>query len=278
MEVKPGYYTNISNDDYHSGPGISKSHLDEICVSPLHYWARYIDPDRQPERKTPALILGDAIDKAILEPDLVAQHFAVMPEVDGRTKEGKEVKALFMHENAGKTFLSPEEHKLIIACRDAVHRHPVAGGLLRGGQAQAAFYAIDPDTGELIKCKTDMLHNSGMVVDLKTTEDASPDAFAGSLRKYRYFVQEPWYRDTIKLAVGEAPQRFVFVAVEKKWPHAIGVYFVPEEDVGRGRAVARRDLLRIHQHKQSNTWPDYGMTPVALPLPDWSRRAIDNEF
>ena len=52
-------FVDIDNDAYHAGPGVSKSHLDLIAKkSPLHYWDRYINPDREPEEKTVPMIFG----------------------------------------------------------------------------------------------------------------------------------------------------------------------------------------------------------------------------
>jgi hypothetical protein len=117
-----------------------------------------------------------------------------------------------------------------------------------------------------------------MVVDLKTTVDASEGAFARSANTYRYFVQDPWYCDVIRTAIGEAPSHFVFLAIEKDWPHAIGIYFLDDEDVDRGRKTGRRDLHRIIQWRDAQDWPDYATHPKPIALPIWARQQIDMEI
>ena len=270
--ILPGFYQNITGGDYHSGPGISKSHLDQAAVSGLHYWAKYIDPNREPEKATPAKILGDATHKAILEPDLLTKRYIARPDgIDGRTKEGKAALAELQAQAAGRTILSADDYKTVVAVRDAVHRHPLASGLLKNGAAEQSFYAVDDETGELVKCRTDWLCTTGLVVDVKTTDDASPSAFARSVGNYRYHVQDAWYSDVMKAAVGEPPSHFVFIAVEKEWPHAIGVYFLSDEDRATGRSLARRDLTRILQCRSAGIWPDFASEPVELRLPAWAR-------
>ena len=32
----------LTNEQYHAGPGISKSKLDAIAISPLNYWDQYV--------------------------------------------------------------------------------------------------------------------------------------------------------------------------------------------------------------------------------------------
>lgn len=261
----------MSNDEYHAGPGISKSHLDTIAgKSPLHYWAKYLDPNRVREEPTPAMQLGSAIHCAILEPDLLAAQYVANPGIDRRSNAGKAEYAAFCAEHAGKVILPDEDYQACLRVRDAVLLHPVVRGLLAGGKAEQSFFAIDRETGELIKCRTDYLHDSGaLVVDVKSTDDASPTGFAKSVANFRYHIQPPWYFDVLEAAFGETPANWVFLAVEKKPPYAIGAYFVHPEDVRRAREVARRDLMRIIECKRAGLFPDYAAEVLPLELPRW---------
>ena len=38
-----------TNEEYHASEGISKSGLDQVDLSPFHYWSRYRDPNCPPE-------------------------------------------------------------------------------------------------------------------------------------------------------------------------------------------------------------------------------------
>lgn len=263
-----------TNEEYHSGPGISKSHLDAIrYASPRHYWHKYLNPDREPEEATEAKVMGTAVHTAILEPDLLTSHVvAIPPHINRRTNMGKAEWDEFTTANAGKCIVSAENYEYCLAIRDAVHRHPVASGLLQGGKAEQSFYAIDSETGELMKCRTDYLHDSGrMIVDLKTTDDASPEGFGKSSANYRYPVQPAWYNRVLDAAYGEHPQDWVFLAVEKKPPFAIGIYFMEPDVLARAEIAAHRDFMRIVEHRRSGEWPDYGYTPMPLALPGWAK-------
>ena len=271
LEPHPIGLVDCTNDQYHSGPGISKSHLDTISgKSAKHYWQKYINPDRERTEPTAAMILGSAIHSAILEPDLFPREYVANPGIERRSNAGKAEYAAFEAEHKGKIILSDEDFQSCLAIRDAVHTHPLAAGLLKGGKAEQSFYAIDSETGELIKCRTDYLHDSGaMIVDLKSTEDASPDGFAKSAANFRYPVQTAWYHDVMDEAFGEHPEHWVFMAVEKKPPFAIGLYFAQREDVARARLAARRDFMRIVEAKRSGFYPDYGTEALPLTLPAW---------
>lgn len=55
--------------DYHAAPGLSASGLDDLAVSPLRYWHRHINPNREPEEPTRAMVFGSALHAAVLEPE-----------------------------------------------------------------------------------------------------------------------------------------------------------------------------------------------------------------
>jgi exodeoxyribonuclease VIII len=266
-----GVLNDLSSDEYHAAPGTSKSMLDEIAAaSPMHYYARRLDPNRTPE-STDAFDVGTAAHLAILQPDLLARHVACMPECDRRTKEGKAIAARFELENAGKLNLKHDAYQTVLALRDAVLKHPVASGLLSRGKAEHSYFANDPETGELLKARCDYIYDdASMIIDVKSAADASPAGFGKAAALYRYSVQAAWYPDVVELVTGYRPPHFVWIAIEKLPPYAIGVYVATAEQVRRARAVARRDLLSIMEHKRTNQWPDYGAQVQELQLPAWS--------
>lgn len=280
MENRPNGLVEIDNDAYHAGPGISKSHLDSIAYengkSPLHYWHKYINPEREREEPTADMVMGNAIHTAILEPDTLKDRVVPGLEIDRRSNANKAAWAEFEQANQGKIILKPDDYQTVLAVRDAVHRHPVAGPLLKDGKAEQSFYATDPETGELIKCRTDfMAANGEFILDVKSTSDASPDGFARSAASFRYHVQQAWYQDILDILYGEHPPYWIFLAVEKKSPNPIGIYYLPAEVVRIGGLLARRDLHRIVDCKTRNQWPDHGTEAQELAFPGWYMRQIE---
>jgi hypothetical protein len=268
-----GHIPGLSNDEYHDAPGTSKTMLDEIAAaSPLHFWAKRLDPNRVREQKD-AWDLGNAIHMAILEPDLLVSRIAAAPVCDRRTTAGKKIAAEFELEHAGKLHLTHEDYQMVLAVRDAVWRHPVASGLLTRGHAEQSYFAPDPETGALLKCRCDyIMDDLSMILDVKSTVDASPAGFGKSAANYRYDLQSAWYPDVVQLVTGERPAHFVWIAVEKAPPFAIGIYVATADQVKRARAICRRDLLNILEHERTDTWPDYGCDPRELQLPTWALR------
>lgn len=182
--------------------------------------------------------------------------------------------------NDGKTIISAEDFDQISAMRDAVMAHKSAGALLAPdrGMAELSAYWRDPETGALCRCRPDFLRKDGLVVDLKTAIDASPDGFSSAMNAIRYDVQAAFYLDGLREAIAQgredlpAPKAFVFVAVEKTAPYAVATYLVPAETIEIGRREYRADLNRYAECAASNTWPGYGDAIQPLGLPEWRLR------
>lgn len=267
MTSDPQGATALSNADYHAHPAASKSHLDKVNRSPAHYWAHYLDPNRQPQEPTSAMMLGTALHTAVLEPHLWDQQYAVPPQAfDRRTKVGKELAAAFEAEAEGKTVLAPGDADQIRRMADAVHRHPASSFLLDlPGIREGSYFWIDQQTGLECKCRPDWhSQDRRILVDVKTTEDASPRGFARSCANYRYHVQANWYQRPFSEA-----EQFLFIAVEKAPPYLVAVYAATPAMVAAGGRAADNDLQLLARCKASNTWPGYSDEIQPLDLPSW---------
>lgn len=367
--MKPGVYEGIPNAEYHSGPGISKSGLDLIHRSPMHYHAVVTaENDRVP---TPAQELGTAAHALILEPEVFTATYClalrrsdvpdaiedrevlvemvsklnetrlpklstsgkkdelierIIAEVaprnadvgalasagelanmkgdelkaiitaDNNSREGKlstsgsrhelaellrangqkvtlwsDVLAEWTENNPGRIVLSPEVWEQLHAMAAAVHAHPAAGALLTSvpGEAEKSVYWNDPTTGVLCRCRPDWWREDDVLVDLKTTDDASPEGFAKSMANWRYDVQDPFYTDGVKIATGRNVKAFVFIAVEKKPPYAVGVYVLDSASREIGRAMYQHDLKVYAECLANDNWPGYGDKIQTINMPAW---------
>lgn len=310
--IKPGVYAGIPNADYHSGPGISKSGLDIIRRSPLHY-QHSLTARREP---TPDQRIGTLAHALILEPETVWDHYAtpfVAPEgalatvdeikerlkglglpIGGKKAELAErlfaadpsvvflddARTLHAETVGDRAIVSAEEMAQAEAIRDAVMAHPAAGKLLApsAGVAELSAYWRDKETAVLCRCRPDFWRHDGTIVDLKTARDASPEGFSSSINSWRYYAQAAFYLDGITAARAAggvdvpAPRAFVFVAVEKVAPFAVAVYHLDAQSVGIGRREYREDLTTYAQCLSSDVWPGYGDKIQSISLPEWRLR------
>jgi len=268
----------MDNAKYHAHPAISKSHLDMVAKSPLHYWARFVDPDRVIPEPTAAMAIGTAVHTRVLEPDSWDSSYCVAPEgINRRTKDGKAEWEAFTTASEGRTVLSKEDDDLVRLMSLAVRQHPAAAALLAmPGMAESTWMTHDESTGLQLKCRPDWLTNDGKyIVDLKTTADASPREFARSIAQWRYHVQAGFYMNVVDQATGVRPEQFLFICVEKKPPYVCAVYAADEQMIAMGAEVARRDLDTLAIAKAADAWPGYSDQVESISLPAWMRPKAD---
>ena len=252
---------------YHAAEGLSKSALDQFRKSPAHFQA-WLKEDRQ---QTPAMRIGTLTHLAVLEPDTFNSVTVIAPLVDKRTKEGKSIWEQFKGENDGKEILSLDEHEQIVAMRDSVRKHQAAGKFLAKGGSEISVFAVCPKTKVMMKGRYDWLDNN-TIVDLKTTEDASPEGFAKSVANYRYQMQAAHY---IALAglVGIKDAKFVMIAVEKAAPYAVAVYELGAADLILAESDRITLLEMFSSCTQFQSWPAYSQNITTISLPRWATKS-----
>jgi hypothetical protein len=264
----------MNNTEYHAHAAISKSHLDQVAKSPLHYWARYLDPNRVVPEPTPAMAIGSAVHTHVLELDQWDARYVSAPDgIDRRTKAGKAEWEAFTAAATGRTVLPKADADLVMRMAQSVFSHPAAAMLLAlPGKAETTHMWTDAATGLQCKCRPDWLTDDGrLLVDLKTTEDASARGFAKSIAQWRYHVQASWYLDGIEQATGTRPEQFLFLCVEKKAPYAVAVYAADAEMIAAGAQTAARDLDVLATCKAAGAWPGYSDQIESISLPPWMR-------
>lgn len=252
----------MSNADYHAPDSISKSGLDLIARSPAHF--RYQEK-REPTR---AMVIGSALHAAVLEPELFAIQYMLLRNVtDRRASEYKQAVAV----HGADFVLTGSEADYVAGMQETVRSHPYAGRVLSDpGRAELSVITTDPVTGVAVRCRFDWLTDAGKPVDLKTTLDARPDAFARSVANYRYHVQAAFYSDVWQWETGETLDRFVFLAVEKGMPHALAPYMLDDEAIAEGRRLYREALNLYADCLERDEWPGYEAQPQWLCLPSWA--------
>lgn len=269
----------MENTAYHAHPAVSKSHLDLIARSPLHYWARYLDPDRVAPEPSPQMRLGTALHTHVLELSRWDEEIAVAPPMDRRTKAGKESWAAFEADAAGKTVITADDAAQVQAMARAVFRHPAAAMLLSlPGKAETTHMWTDASFGLECKCRPDWLTDDGsIVVDLKTTKAASIQGFKRSIADYRYHVQAAWYLHGIEQSTGKRPDQFIFICVETTAPYAVAVYAADPEMIERGHNQAMCDLAKLAVCKAADHWPSYSDQIETISLPGWMTGATSQQ-
>jgi hypothetical protein len=274
-DIQPGIYQGIPNESYHAGPGISKSGLWTIHTqSPAHFRFGV-------RKQSDAFDFGEACHLAILQPEDFEQIVFRGPE-DRRGNKWKDAAEFCAAES--KLLLTAGDYDGVLAIRDAVHANAWINGIITGGkrEIEPSGYWIDPTTGELCRCRPDLWRaDIGVMLDVKSTRSAHPDAFARAVVNYGYHAQEAHYTDGWNHALsaaerGDEPvQGFVFLAWEKEPPYAFAVYELPPSIVEEGRAIIRNALTAYAACRATGNWPAYGDGVRELSFKRWAYALTD---
>lgn len=276
-DIAQGLSLKLSEAEYHKRPEISKSGLDKINKSPAHF----MESLRNPPEQTDAMALGSLVHKAILEPSEFMKNCLVVPQFEGPTKDGrmssrsaaaKEAKQQWYAElKPDQMVITGEEFVQIKGMLDSVYAHPSAGQLLQKTHNELSFFWHDIESGADCRCRPDALREGHIIIDLKTTHDASPKAFQRSLAQFRYHVQAAFYLEGLSQVTSQNYDTFVLVAVETKPPYAVAVYVLDSATIEAGQFQYKKDLRKYANCMREGKWPAYSdeIMPMNLPAYAW---------
>ena len=258
-------WTELSDEQYfneHSSY-LSSTDIRRLLRSPAHFKnPQIID--------SPALAFGSLAHAFVLLPADAEARYRPRSDVDGRTKEGKQVREweAALTASQGVKFVSRADYDAAVNIASAVRAHLGAAELLSNGFAEVAGILSDYQ-GVNVRIKPDF-RTSTAIVDLKTTQDGRSDAFTRSILNYGYDVQAALYVD-VAAAIDGMKRDFYWVAVEKDSPYAVAVYKASDEMLQRGREQYTRAIEVYKECAALDLWPAYSQQIQTLNLPGWAK-------
>lgn len=202
-----GVHFGLPFADYLSDHSLSCSGIKQLWTSPLTWWANsWMNPDRPINNETPAMALGTAIHKRILEGgEAFARAYAVPPSMEdfpdaldggealrercgelGLKKSGTiaemcdrireadpgavlwpEIMETFRAASADRIIIKPDDAAMIKRIGDMVGTHPTARNVFAGGHPEVSVFWNDEETGVPMKARFDYLRPRE-IVDLKS--------------------------------------------------------------------------------------------------------------
>jgi hypothetical protein len=259
---------------YESG-SVSNSQLTTLKRSVAEFYQRYILNSWPDKEESDTLRLGSLVHCLALEPSKVHEKFAVAPDVKGNTKEGKAAKAAFAETIQGKTIVSSGVFDRAQTCLLALREHAEASAILQFAKRSDAMIE-KPIHGEwngvAVAGTPDLVVlELGLIVDVKTTSDASPAEFSKSVVNYGYHRQAAMYLELCQQAYGMA-DRFLFVVVKTTDPFEVAVYDLNFQALRQGRSELIELIDEYKRRSESGDWSaDWQKGVIELPLPRWYR-------
>ena len=271
----------MNEREYNEAEGIRRSDLWKMEESPERF--RYF-LDHPPEQ-TPSMLFGSAAHTMFLETRKMWDEYAVAPQVDRRTKDGRAAYEKFCRENEGKQIISQDDYDVMMGMFSALKACPLANKLIFGkGQAEVPIFWTDNATGEKCKARMDRIvtyRRKKYIVDYKTTLAADTFRFNSEIWKRGYYMQAGMYAEGLKTVTNKRKlPGFLFVAQEKKPPYSVNVIEVSEEVMNAGLAKFHSLLEKYHACNAIDEWPGYvhDNVPNDSFVPGWMMSEMEDEF
>lgn len=250
---------------YRKSLGLSQSSLKIFGKSPAHYLAS----TEEVSEPTEAMILGSVFHAIMLQPDRAKELYAVKLKMDGRSKEGKIYNENFALENAGKLIINVEQEAQLMEMQKSIFSHPMASQLLADSDYKElpVFGTYITHYGDVrLKGLIDAYDSKNFIIsDIKTCEDASPDAFRKAIwdRAYHYQnVQYGWLLENAGMPVTQ----FAYICVEKKAPFAVAVYSISAESLLKSAGRWEDLVIEFGACTSSGIWKAYSDEVIELSL------------
>lgn len=266
--MKNGYYADLENEAYHgNSTHMSASQLKPAFKSISHFFAK------QNQERKKAFDMGNAFEALLIEPHKYKAEVAVFdeearpePEKTFATKANKAFKAEFFAANASKSIITKEEEKLLKKMVKNVKETTLFFQLLKNAAkvyVQPSLFWTDKETKVKFKSRPDVVvefeDGSAYVIDVKTAEEGSPEAFGSDLRKYNYPVQAITQIDGVEEVLGLRVTKYFYLVAEKKLPNNATLYEPFELEEGPEvdytfqsimRPIYKEKLLEIKKAKK----------------------------
>ena len=212
---------------------------------------------------TPAMQKGTLIHCLALEPLSFNDRYIVAPEINRRTKAGKQQWQELIASAGNRVVISEDDYLEAVDCQMKLSEHPWFSKVMHREDTttEDELYGTMGDTK--VRGKVDIL-TSDFIVDLKTTSDASPVGFQRSVRRFMYDAQLAFYADLA--GVEEA----YIIAIETNGTHQIAVYQLSKETLEHGRRQYQEALdlfgtcLSLYPTLGSPAFTSYQLEPFVI--------------
>jgi hypothetical protein len=181
----------------------------------------------------------------------------------------------------GRTVLDEQAYADAVACVQALNNHPKFAAIMAQPRRVEVEHQFDL-FGHPFKAKPDAIIDSmKLIVDIKTTDDASPDRWKWSAVDYGYHRQQIIYQEALRQATGKK-YRFYFAVVEKPKPSTRGIpptvalYELDEDAVLMGYDDTQKLVQDYETRRETENWQQPysdGIVPLRLP----KRRVYEGE-
>lgn len=211
----------------------------------------------------------------LLEPNKFHSSFVIQPDFGAMqsAKNRAQRDAWRSDQSPDAVVVTEKELNSLLDIFDSLSEHQQAGQMLRNGRSEVTGFWKHKETGVHCRVRPDYLSNDGdgnlYIIDIKTTRSADPGMFATDCANYGYHVQLAFYHDGIRQIIGKDPSATAIIAIEKKDPYAVHVYWLDEKWILEGRRQYEIALHRFSEAMDKGEWGGPQGSGVILSPPGW---------
>tara|TARA_R110000803_G_scaffold21548_3_gene54241 strand:- start:7396 stop:8115 length:720 start_codon:yes stop_codon:yes gene_type:complete len=232
---------------------LSYSSLKAFMKSPAHFLA-YKNKEFV---ESSSMRLGTAVHSALLEPDKFRAIYDVT-DLRKNTKAYKEMVAL----NPDKIYLNNSDWRSIQEIKRRFKQNGEASDLLslcdiREQEVKGVI------KGTPFRGFVDAMSRDGnIILDIKTTQDASPEGFGKSVYNFAYHLQAAIYKEIT------GAQQFYIIAIENTSPYNVCIYGLSQDALDSGYSVMQNGIEKFNLWDGKETgYTNYGI----INLPPWAK-------
>lgn len=238
---------------------------------------------RPPKKETNEMSLGKLSHALLLEPSTFGEgkSHLVQPktyinekDVEKKWNSNANVCKAWKEtaEERGLPIVSAADLERIHGAVDAFKTDPLGEQMLANGWTEVSVFARDPETGEMLKVRLDLLSLSGgkpLIADAKFGEGCDEHVFAGNAARFHYPTQNGFYAHVVGLACGCDPSEvpFYYASIDIDEPHIVDWCKVDDLDVWNANIKWRTALNEYIKARETNQW----IRVSTIRLPKWAK-------
>lgn len=284
---KDGIFDNVSIHEYHADKEyISSSALKEAVKSLKHFEYYYQKPS---ERKS-HFDFGNCFELALMDSINGTDEFnncVIIYNEENRPEKDKSITSV-KNQEWKKSILSSEKYIINKIGDESIEtmnlmlesciKDKVINALIKNTDYQKSIFWTDKKTGLKIKTRPDVCKISkSVIVDIKTTKDASPERFSKDACNYQYPLQAITQINGCIESGLMQPESYFWLAVEKTAPYNAQLYEFKKEDWQMMQDRYEYQLGLINLAKKQDKYVGYTQRAdnvhgiLELELPVWYR-------
>jgi hypothetical protein len=242
----------MHNQDYHAHTALSWSKFKYFLESPYSY--KYNVLSERSFKESDAQRFGTLIHAAVLEPDLLFNSYAIIPDFgDQRSKENKQAKLDWSDKHKDKKFLITQDEWNRLS-RISENLVKIDFGPSRFMVEQSIFTNHE---GVDLKARPDAF-NFDQIIDVKTSKD-KVDVFKYTINRNQYQYQLSFYDLVLMLKGYENKNReFKILYIQSDHECEVAMFNLNPEKVFNKQPYLIQKLKEFELCQSENLWPMLG--------------------